>query len=357
MSVKIREKRGKLYLDIYENGRRKWEALGVNITKDKIQNKEIMDFAEICRSKRELQISEGKWGILDHLGGKMSLYNYMLNMGEKRERNDRIKQVIPYLEKYPGGQSIQIGQINSKWFINFQEYLEKDTELSPQSAASYSHAIRLALKQAVRENIIAASPAEGIKGISIPETDKDYLTIEELKHLARVNINGKLGQEVKRAFIFACYCGLRISDIKTLTWADIEHRASGAQIVKRMIKTGRKVIVPLHNSAWQIINTGKINNRAAHVFPLLADTLTDTNKYLIKWLNQAGIQKRITWHSARRTCPSLLHELGVDVYTIQKIVGHKRIQTTELYTKVSDPKLREAIDKMPNIKIIEGAAK
>jgi hypothetical protein len=56
MGVKIRVKRGKLYLDIYAGGKRTWEALYLTLTTDKSQNKEIMRLAEICRSKRETQL-------------------------------------------------------------------------------------------------------------------------------------------------------------------------------------------------------------------------------------------------------------------------------------------------------------
>ena len=106
----------------------------------------------------------------------------------------------------------------------------------------------------------------------------------------------------------------------------------------------------------KIINDKTIHTRVSPVFPLIAGSKTDTNKYLLQWTQKAGIEKHITWHAARRTCPSLLHELGVDVYTIQKICGHKKIDTTAIYTKVSDQKLREAMNVLPDIQIVEEAA-
>jgi integrase len=209
----------------------------------------------------------------------------------------------------------------------------------------------MALRQAVRENILLSDPSEGVKGIVIPEPDREYLELAELQHLSRVEIGGKLGVEVRRAFVLACYSALRISDLKSLKWGNVEHTASGAQIVKRQVKTRSRVVVPLHESAWTIINDGSLHNRDECVFPLLAGSKTDTNKYLIQWVDKAGIQKHITWHAARRTCPSLLHELGADIYTIQKIYGHTKIETTAIYTKVSDGKLRVAVNTLPAIEI------
>jgi hypothetical protein len=70
MGVKIREKRGNLYLDIYAGGKRTWEALHLSLTSDKTQNKEIMRLAEICRSKKELQLLAGSWDIQDPIAGR-----------------------------------------------------------------------------------------------------------------------------------------------------------------------------------------------------------------------------------------------------------------------------------------------
>lgn len=352
MSVKIREKRGKLYLDIYVDGRRTWETLGLSVSTDTALNKESMRLAEFARTKREQQIFSGQWGLHDKTRSKMTLYTYLKKMCDGRDkRKDRVCRVISHLEKFPGGKEIQLGQVTAAWFKNFQDFLSKDCELSEQSASSYAFGIRMALRQAVRENILLDDPSAGIKGISVPEPDREFLQLAEFQHLAKVPIGGKLGAEVKRAFLFACYCALRISDLKSLRWADIEHAASGAQIIKRQVKTKRKVAIPLHESAWALINDRALHGREEPVFPLLAKSNTDTNKYLIAWTEKAGLQKHITWHAARRTCPTLLHELGVDVYTIQKICGHSKISTTQIYTAVSDQKLREAVNTLPRIEV------
>jgi len=294
----------------------------------------------------------GKWGLQDKVKAKMTLYAFLEKMGEGRNKQkDRVCKVLPHLGKYPDGRDIQLGQISTKWFINFQKYLEKDCELSEQSASSYAYAVRMALRQAVRENIILEDPSAGIKSITVPEPDREFLQLEEFKKLAKTPIGGKLGGEVKKAFIFACYSALRVSDLKSLKWGDIEHTSSGAEIVKRQVKTKKRVSIPLHDCAWALINDGTLHNHNEPVFPLLAESNTDTNKYIIKWIAGAGIQKHITWHASRRTCPSLLHEMGVDIYTIQRICGHAHISTTAMYTNVSDKTLRGAVDALPKIEV------
>jgi hypothetical protein len=77
MGIKIRVKRKKLYLDIYTGGKRKWEALGLTLTNDKDQNRNIMKLAEICRSKRETQLLTGEWNIQDPVSGRKRLVTYL----------------------------------------------------------------------------------------------------------------------------------------------------------------------------------------------------------------------------------------------------------------------------------------
>jgi len=135
MSVKVRQKGKKLYLDIYVNGKRTWESLKLTMVSDPVTNKETMRLAEYARATREQQIFSGQWGLQDKTSAKITLYDYLTEMGiERNKQKDRVHKVLHWLEKYPGGTAIQLGQINAQWFINFQNFLAKDSGLSEQSA-------------------------------------------------------------------------------------------------------------------------------------------------------------------------------------------------------------------------------
>jgi integrase len=351
MGVKIRVNRGKLFLDIIHKRDRHWESLGLSVTADKAQMREVMRLAEIARSKRETQLFSGEWDLLDPVSGKKSLYDHLTELGKDRDkRKDRVNKVLPYLEKYPGGKSVQLGQISAKWFTDFQNWLLKDTGLSESSAASYAAGIRIALKRAARERIIPYDPAEGVKTISVPESDGVILTADEIRLLAKTPLGGGLGADVKRAFLFACYTALRISDLKTLTWGDIQ-RAPARQIIKRQKKTARKVFVPLHDSAWKFIDDGKIHLRVEPLFPRLAAITSPVNDYLKTWGDRAGIDRRFGWHAARRSCATLLLEAGAELATVKKICGHSNIKVTELYARATDAMTRRAVNALPAIEV------
>jgi hypothetical protein len=196
MGVKIREKRGKLYLDIYAGGKRAWEALHLAVTPDKNRNKEIMRLAEICRSQKESQLPAGSWDIQDPIAGRKKLITYLEECANARENNDYITGCVRYLKKYNNGNTIQLTQITPQFVDGFQQYLLSGTGISPTTAYDYSKAIRMALRKAVRENILIKNPAENVKGLPEPETDLVFLNVAEVQKLADTELSGNLGAEV-----------------------------------------------------------------------------------------------------------------------------------------------------------------
>jgi len=348
MGVKVREKRGKLYLDVYYNGWRKWEALDLTLPADKTQRAEIMRLAEVCKSKREVQLLSGEWGMVDPVGGKQTLIEYMNGIAASRGQNDFSHKAIKYLKLFPSG-NIAIGSVTEKWIEDFQEYLLKETELSKKSIRHYSGAVRFALSKAARDLIIPRNPAVNVRGVSVPESDKIYLTAPEVQSLANAPIYGELGVEIKQAFLFGCYTGLRISDLKTLVWGDIQR--DPPQINKRQEKTERKAFVPLHTVAWGIIDDKRLHSYKEPVFPALTKSKTNTNEYLKRWAKKAGIEKNIGWHTARHTFAVLSLEAGAEIYTLSKLLGHTDVKTTQVYAKATDKMKRDAVNALPVIEI------
>jgi integrase len=166
--------------------------------------------------KRETQLLAGSWDIQDPVAGRKKLVTYLEELAKSRINNDYIAGCVRYLKKYNNGTTLRLSQITPQWIDGFQQYLSSGTGLSPMTAYDYSKAIRLALRKAVNDNILIKNPAAGVKGLPEPETDHIFLNIDEVQKLTDTGIPGKLGEEIRRAFIFVCYTGLRISDIKSL---------------------------------------------------------------------------------------------------------------------------------------------
>jgi hypothetical protein len=107
MGVKVREKRKKLYLDIYLGGKRTWEALGLTLTHDREQNKEIMHLAEVCRSKRETQLLAGVWDIQDPVRSKTKLVTFLEEYSKTYKTPANVLSVVGHVKKFSNGAAIR----------------------------------------------------------------------------------------------------------------------------------------------------------------------------------------------------------------------------------------------------------
>ncbi len=352
MGVKIRVNRGKLYLDIYYRGRRKWESLGLTLTGDKIHDGETMRLANIVKAKKEQQLFAQEWGILDPVGSKKLLIDYCKEIASTMPPRRHLHKALPYISEFAG--NTRLDAVDEKFLEGFKAFLLQSTKLKQVTAAHYFAALCHVLNLAFQRRLIARNPAAAIKKISEPEAVKVWLTAEELERLARTPLHGILGSAIRRSFLFACMVGLRISDLKTLTRGDIT-RTPSPTILKRQQKTQNVVGIPINSSAWAIIDDGAIHNKEELIFPELSQSKTSATQYFRVWTKAASIDKKIGWHTARHTFAVLTLEGGADLYTVSKLLGHTNIQTTQVYAKATDKKKREAVEGLPEIELNKNA--
>ena len=159
-----------------------------------------------------------------------------------------------------------------------------------------------------------------------------FLNPDELKRMENVKVSGKLAH-VRDAFLFCCYTGLRYSDFRGLS-DDCFRRIDGnTWLVLRTQKTGYDVKIPIY-----LMFGGKALTLVGR-YPSVAKFVrigcnADTNRSLSVLQQKAGIVTRTTFHTARHTCATLLCHQGVPITTVQKILGHTKLTTTQLYSEV-----------------------
>jgi len=148
---------------------------------------------------------------------------------------------------------------------------------------------------------------------------------------------------VKRAFLFSCFTGLRLSDIEALTWDRIRDSGKGMQVESTQIKTGKAVYVPLSSNALaQLPERGR-----GRVFNL--PVRYTMGEILANWVKRAGITKHITYHCSRHTYATLLLTYGANLYTVSSLLGHTDISTTQIYARIVDENKRKTVDLIPDI--------
>ncbi len=260
MRVSVRVKKGHFYLEIYDRGLRRWEALGITESSDPKQSKDSWRMAEVLRSKREHQIVSGEWGLLDPLEGKRPVVDYCRDLATVMGPKTHLPKSLKYLEEYAAG--IQIGAINERWLEGYKGHLLAAEALGKTTASHYFAALCFALKRAERDRLIPRNPADAVARIPVLEAMKVYLTEAELQALADHPLGGVLGAEIMRGFFFAVYVGLRVSDVEGLTWGRVE-RGPKPRVMMLQEKTQVVVGIPLSASAWSLIEDRVIHRHDA----------------------------------------------------------------------------------------------
>ncbi len=218
----------------------------------------------------------------------------------------------------------------------------KKLTLSPNSAKTYFERFCSAVTEAHRRNFTTSNPTLGVESIKGTTPHREFLFLEELSVLAKTECD--IPEDLRRAALFSALTGLRHSDIKNLTWANVrDNKREGCFLYLKIKKTGEQLILPISEEAREFL--GKSGKPGERVFPDL-EYETMTNIYIEKWTRAAGINRRITFHAFRRTFATGQITLGTDLYTVQKMLGHNDIRQTQIYAHLVDEKKREAANKI-----------
>lgn len=147
---------------------------------------------------------------------------------------------------------------------------------------------------------------------------------------------------LKAASLFSCLTGLRISDILGLRWENIQKSADGGWCVRfRSEKTDVESTLPISDEAFELCG----EPGEGLVFKGLTRQMTQHK--LQTWLKAAGIEgKRITFHCFRHTFATLQVASGTDIYTVQHMLSHANVSTTQIYADIVDSSKRKAAERL-----------
>jgi integrase len=198
----------------------------------------------------------------------------------------------------------------------------------------------------VRQGLLPGNPASAIS-IKKKESLPVFLTLEEVQQLARTECPNAT---VKAAFLFSCFSGLRYSDVSRLKWEN----AKSDHIQFSQAKTGGEELLPLSKQASDILAKQKNRERSDRVTREVEEGLifalprqSTVDKELKRWAKLAGIKKTVSFHKARHTFATLSLTSDIDIYTVSKLLGHKNLQTTQVYARVVDERKKNAVSKLP----------
>ena len=149
-------------------------------------------------------------------------------------------------------------------------------------------------------------------------------------------------EAVKQAYLFSCFCGLRISDIISLKWKDVFVDRGQYRLAVSMQKTKESIYLPLSPEALKWMPERGEKTSEDHVFDLPSPTMINT--LLKPWAKAAGIDKRFSFHTSRHTFATMMLTLGADLYTTSKLLGHADVKMTQVYAKIINQKKDDAVN-------------
>lgn len=346
-----------LYLDIYHNGKRTYKFLKLYLvpetdTPAKIMNANTLAQANAIKEEMILDLTNRIAGIKDKshkarmpFCAWMGIYAENAKKGcaesSKRWIDRTVKEITDY------NSEITLADVDKEFLSGFMEHLVSRSahntdkkKLTKTTVFLYLCYVRAALNYAVSESVIPKSPFKGITKatLSVKEHKREYLTVEEIKRLIATPCHR---EDIKGAFLFSCFSGLRIYDIINLRWKDIVKTAAHWQVEIIQYKTGVELFLPLNMNAREWLPEKPEGATAEdRVFPRLTRYYGQT---LGTWMKKAGITKSITFHAGRHSFATLCLTAGVDIYTTSQLLGHTTIRHTQRYARIINAKKEEAV--------------
>lgn len=327
-----------LGLYLYEKPSNAWERQ---------HNVETKALVENIRAQRQLDIQNRKFGFISERERSSSFVDYFREYTGSRQEteSDNYGMANRYFLAF-ASHDVTFNDVDEFFCLDYKNFLlsgpgisRRGRPISTNTAVSYFAKFRSSLKQAYKQGLLNVDLYAQVDAISPKETHREQLELEEFQQLVDTPAKSDL---IKRAAICSGLTGLRFSDIQTLIWSEVRGSTGKYHLQFTQEKTEGAEILPISDQAVQVMGErGEPNER---VFAGLA--YSSMRICFKDWLKRAGISKNITFHSFRHTYATLQLELGTELLTVSKMLGHRSIKTTLVYTKVKDKKKIEAAGRI-----------
>lgn len=332
-----------LFINYRIDGKRIREPLNLYLNpgtsaRIKIENSNTLAMAEEYARKKSRELDEADLGVFvsesDH---SVMFIDYAIKESAtcrtEGTRHSRLELIANFKEF---SKHARLVDINRTFYGRLVEWM-RNKGYANNTIVTRTNVLKTILHKAKLDGIITMVP--DFSGLVPPTVagERCYLTIEEIRALADTPCEPRIAYP----FLFACFTGLRLSDVRNLKWSDIRNGV----IFLRQRKTGEFVQVPVGKNASKFLRDNDSEN-VFHDFPSCEVWFTQKLK---DWVAKAGIKKNVSFHVARHTFATLTLGNGADLFTVSKLLGHTKITTTQIYAKVLDEGRKKAVDAIPEL--------
>ena len=336
-----------------------WQAPRTPIERQ--QNKETLELAKKIRFERGQELLESVEGYRLKKERDINFLDYFQSYIDTYTKKDirmveialkRFKDFLNDTQEYNKfAKRIKPEQITKDMVEAFTEYLQSRSV--GEGAKSIYARFKKVIKYAIEHDVLLKNPCTGIV-IKVDDQilRKEVLSLEEIQQLIAIHYEHE-NPNIRRAFIFCLYCGLRFCDVKDLTFANVDFANKLLKFEQNKTKghsANSGVIIPLNDGLLKLIGepTGD-QTKESLIFSLPSYEMC--LKALGRWVKRAGIDKHISWHCARHSFAVNILNNGANIKTVASLLGHSGLKHTEKYTRAIDRLKEDAINSLPTLEV------
>ena len=347
----------------YLKNERKNEILGLYLwqaprsSQERQQNKETLEIAKRIRFERGQELLERAEGYRLKRYKDLNFHEWYRSFVDSYTKTDKnkIRRAHEIFIEYLKSDSeytifasrLKPEQLTKDMILGYTEYLQK--HFNGETPHTLYARFKKVILAAVDKEVLRKNPCRGVSiKIDKNKLTKDILSIEEMQKLIATPVDRE-NPNIRRAFIFCLYCGMRWCDVKDLTYDNVDYANRVLRFEQAKTKghsSASGVVIPLNDGLLRLIGKGASKER---IFPLPSHTMC--LKALRHWTKRAGIDKHITWHCARHSFATNILSNGANIKTVASLLGHSDLRHTEKYTRAVDSLKEAAINSLPELKL------
>ncbi len=240
---------------------------------------------------------------------------------------------------------IPLKELNLTFINDFEHYLRTVKNCRTNTVWGYMIVLKHIISIARNSGVLPFNPFAGY--INSPESvSRGYLSKEELQTFMDAPMKNKSYELVRDLFLFSVFTGLAYSDVKNLTYDNLQTFFDGnLWIITRRKKTNTESNIRLLEVPKRIIEKYRGLTRDNRVFPMPSNS--SCNDKLKKIGTQCGIKTRLTYHVARHSAATtILLSNGIPIETVSRLLGHTNIKTTQIYAKITNQKISQDLENL-----------
>jgi len=332
--MKIVERNGNYYLDFYFRGRRIREKVGSS-----------KGAAVRARSVREGEILQGRFRIVPKRGAPTFevLADKYLDLVSIHKRGHHIERyIIKTLKAHLG--KFRVSDLAAEDAEKYQT--KRSRSVRPATVNRELTLAKHMLAKAVEWKMITENPFRGVRNLGVPRRDERVLSEEEEAKLLTA-CTGVRSRLLRPLVVLALNTGMRRGELLGLEWSRSDLNQRTIRIINAKSSDGNRVI-PMNVMTYSVLLSLADGATSPLVFPSnrkRGEKLLDVKKGFKKAVQLAGIRP-IRFHDLRHTFATRLVRAGVDIVTVQKLLGHSKITMTARYAhSLADAKMA-AVSKL-----------